>query len=202
MNMKNMKKIISSILILVMGVMLTACGSSSPTSEVKKVLGDLSAGKRDEINVMVTDALNKSIFGGTEQLKDMPGGMTKETQETINIIAGKMEYKVNSETVNEDKATVNITLKGGNISKAFMSYLGDLLTLAYTSDVLATTPKEEYFLLANSIFNEKLQGIEYDERTIDINLTKHEDKWVIENDAAFYELLLGSSASKEPVSGK
>lgn len=201
--MKKLKKIISVMVVMVMVAVLSACGGSSPTSEVEKYLGDLVKGKKDEINNMVTDSINKSIFGTTEKpSEEIQGGMTEDTQELINDIVKKMEYSVNKEEIEGEKARVNVTVKGGNISKVFMGYLGDLLTLAYTSDVLSTTPQEEYFLLANSIFYEKLQGIEYEERTLDINLVKNENKWEIEDDAALYELLLGNSSDKEINSGQ
>lgn len=190
--MKILKRYLSIILILVIGVGVTACGNSTPTSEVEEVLEGLRAGKREEVNVLVTDAINKSILGNSEELsKEVPSGMTEETQDLLNKVLGKMSYKINSENIENEKATVNVTLKGGNISKAFKGYLGDLLTLAYTSDVLSTTPKDEYFLLVNSIFYEKLKAIEYEDRSGDINLTKNGEKWVVENDAAFFELLLG-----------
>lgn len=190
--MKILKRYLSIILILVIGVGVTACGNSTPTSEVEKVLEGLRAGKREEVNVLVTDAINKSILGNSEELsKEVPSGMTEETQDLLNKVLGKMSYKINSENIENEKATVNVTLKGGNISKAFKGYLGDMLTLAYTSDVLSTTPKDEYFLLVNSIFYEKLKAIEYEDRSGDINLTKNGEKWVVENDATFFELLLG-----------
>lgn len=190
--MKILKRYLSIILILVIGVGVTACGNSTPTSEVEEVLEGLRAGKREEVNVLVTDAINKSILGNSEELsKEVPSGMTEETQDLLNKVLGKMSYKINSENIENEKATVNVTLKGGNISKAFKGYLGDLLTLAYTSDVLSTTPKDEYFLLVNSIFYEKLKAIEYEDRSGDINLTKNGEKWVVENDATFFELLLG-----------
>lgn len=190
--MKILKRYLSIILILVIGVGVTACGNSTPTSEVEEVLEGLRAGKREEVKVLVTDAINKSILGNSEELsKEVPSGMTEETQDLLNKVLGKMSYKINSENIENEKATVNVTLKGGNISKAFKGYLGDLLTLAYTSDVLSTTPKDEYFLLVNSIFYEKLKAIEYEDRSGDINLTKNGEKWVVENDVAFFELLLG-----------
>lgn len=192
MNMKILKRYLSIILILVIGVGVTACGNGTPTSEVEKVLEGLRAGKREEVKVLVTDAINKSILGNSEELsKEVPSGMTEETQDLLNKVLGKMSYKINSENIENEKATINVTLKGGNISKAFKGYLGDLLTLAYTSDVLSTIPKDEYFLLGNSIFYEKLKAIEYEDRSGDINLTKNGEKWVVENDAAFFELLLG-----------
>lgn len=192
MNMKILKRYLSIILILVIGVGVTACGNGTPTSEVEKVLEGLRAGKREEVKVLVTDAINKSILGNSEELsKEVPSGMTEETQDLLNKVLGKMSYKINSENIENEKATVNVTLKGGNISKAFKGYLGDLLTLAYTSDVLSTIPKDEYFLLGNSIFYEKLKAIEYEDRSGDINLTKNGEKWGVENDAAFFELLLG-----------
>ncbi|WP_040192587.1 hypothetical protein [Clostridium culturomicium] len=190
--MKILKRYLSIILILVIGVGVTACGNGTPTSEVEKVLEGLRAGKREEVKVLVTDAINKSILGNSEELsKEVPSGMTEETQDLLNKVLGKMSYKINSENIENEKATINVTLKGGNISKAFKGYLGDLLTLAYTSDVLSTIPKDEYFLLGNSIFYEKLKAIEYEDRSGDINLTKNGEKWVVENDAAFFELLLG-----------
>lgn len=192
MNMKILKRYLSIILILVIGVGVTACGNGTPTSEVEKVLEGLRAGKREEVKVLVTDAINKSILGNSEELsKEVPSGMTEETQDLLNKVLGKMSYKINSENIENEKATINVTLKGGNISKAFKGYLGDLLTLAYTSDVLSTIPKDEYFLLGNSIFYEKLKAIEYEDRSGDINLTKNGEKWGVENDAAFFELLLG-----------
>lgn len=190
--MKILKRYLSIILILVIGVGVTACGNSTPTSEVEEGLEGLRAGKREEVKVLVTDAINKSILGNSEELsKEVPSGMTEETQDLLNKVLGKMSYKINSENIENEKATINVTLKGGNISKAFKGYLGDLLTLAYTSDVLSTIPKDEYFLLGNSIFYEKLKAIEYEDRSGDINLTKNGEKWVVENDAAFFELLLG-----------
>lgn len=192
--MKILKKIFSILVVVTMGAGIAACGSSTPTSEVKKVLDGLIAGEREEINILVTDAINKSIFGGSEELsKEVQGGMTEETQDLLNDIVGKMEYKINSENIKGENATVNVSLKGGNISKAFKGYLGDLLTLAYTSDVLATTPKEEYFLLVNSLFYEKLKVIEYEDRSMDVNLTRDGNKWRVERDAAFFDLLLGNT---------
>lgn len=195
--MKVLKKIVSGLAVIVMSIGLTACGTSTPTSEVNNVLSGVSEGKRDEVNDMVTKAINKSIFGEAEEGSgEIQGGMTKETQEILDEIMSKMKYEVNSEKIEDAKATVNVTVNGGNISKAFNNYLADLLTLAYTSDILNTTPREEYFLLVNSIFYEKLKVVEYDERTIDINLKKDGQKWKIESDEAFYELLLGSSGKK------
>lgn len=195
--MKLIKKISKVLVIIAISIGFTACGSNTPTSEVENVLKGLAEGKRNEVNDMVTKAINKSIFGGEEELsKEVQGGMTEDTQQYLNEIMKKMKFKINSEKIDGEKASVNVTVNGGNISKAFNGYLGDLLTLAYTSDVLSTTPPEEYFLLVNSILYEKLKVIEFDERTLDINLLKKGQQWEIEKDAAFYELLLGTTGQE------
>lgn len=201
--MMKIRKYISILMIVIMTFILGGCGVTTPRSVVEEYFESLVAGKEDEINNMVTDALNKSIFGDTSTTsEEVQGGMTEETKEILNEIVSKMKYKVNSEKVESNSAKVNVTVTGGNISKAFMGYLGDLMTLAYTSTVLNSTPKEEYNILVNSILWEKFNTIEYDERTFDINLKKDGDKWNIETDATFYELLLGSSAKQETDSGK
>lgn len=196
--MRRISKVISGLISIVMVLALAGCGSTTPTSEVKKYFKTVVAGEAEEINNMVDDAINKSVYGDVTPPSEEDGdGMTDETIKILDEIVSKMEYKVNSEEVDGDTAKVNVTVNGGNISMAFMGYLGDLMTLSYTSDVLTTTPKAEYNLLVNSLIWEKFNAIEYDERTLDINLIKESNKWQIENDAALYELLLGSSTNTE-----
>lgn len=185
--MKNLKKLISIMLLFVLVAGVYGCGSKKPSDVVTTYFEEIKKGTNGEFDKLFTNTLNKS-----EKTENAYDESTKKLITSMN----KITYKINSEKVEGDSATVNVTLNGPEFSKVFGEFMkkamADALSKAFSED---KATEEENNKLYDKMLCECIDNMTYAERTGDIKLTKTNGEWKIDNDDSLGTLLLGMDMS-------
>lgn len=161
-----MKKIFRYILLSFVLMMLVACGKPDSQKAFEKGFKET-----------MTDINKKMNEGGNEATK------------MIAKILEKATYKVNKVEENGDNAQLDVTIKAVNLGR----YMDELST--YLQANVSAEPTEEELnkkaveYLTELLKNEK--DLEINESNIQIQMTKIDGKWEIENSGDFFIALYG-----------
>ena len=160
-----MKKIFRYIILACMFLILVACGKK----DSEKAFDE----KVKEVKEQVTK-------NGEEGL---------ESTKLLAKLFNKATYKVNKVEENGDSAQLDVTIKAVNLGR----YMDELS--AHLQNTASAEPTEEELnKIAVEYFTELLKNekdLEYSESNVQIQMTKIDGKWEIENAADFYIALYG-----------
>lgn len=195
-----MKKFIRSITLVLlcsMSLSLMSC-TTSPTNVVKKYFDQVKKGEKGEVDELLAKAKEEVKDDSTDNSTDKAIDKVEdsvESPEVDKIMSEQLknlEYTINSETKEGDKATVNVTVKGANFAQAFVGYIQEFfvktMQLAFSGQEITDEQSDQ---LSNSILIEHLNKMNMQERTEDITLIKVDGNWQIEPSDALNRLLLG-----------
>ena len=160
-----MKKIFCYVILVCMFLMLVACGKK----DSEKAFDE----KVKEIKEQVTKS-------GEEGL---------ESTKLVAKIFNKATYKVNKVEENGDSAQLDVTIKAVNLGR----YM-DELSAHLQNTASAESTEEELNKIAVEYFTELLKNekdLEYSESNVQIQMTKIDGKWEIENSGDFFIALYG-----------
>lgn len=181
--MKNLKKLTAIMLLLFLVVGVYGCGAKKPSDVVTTYFEEIKKGNSGEFDKLLNKTLDKSEEKENaydESIKKLMSSMSKVT------------YKINSEKIEGDSATVNVTLNGPEFSKVIGEFMkkamADALSKAFSED---KTSEEENAKLYDKILSECIDNMTYAERTGDIKLTKTDGEWMINSEDSLGTLLLG-----------
>ena len=191
--MKNLKKLAVILVMMLSTTLLYGCGGSTPTDVVNKYFKKVKSGDTD-IQQLVAMVEEESGEVSEETLEE--DSFSEETQKELLEKIKKIEYKVNSETVNGDNATVNVTVKGMDfnivLGKVMQEAFSFIFAQAFSGDEMSEEESNAYF---NELLNKYLDEITYSERTLDVALTKVDKEWKIKETDVMSKLLLGIDES-------
>ena len=150
-----MKKHLALLLCLSMLVCLfAACGSTSPKSVLAKELDALKSGKYEEAGML-----------GDETF-------TEEDNAMLSAMFGKLSYTLGKETVDGDKATVEVTVEMVDMSAVFANYLTEALTHMTDTDWDATGERFVEMIAADDAPTATFSAV--------VHMTKTEEGWEID----------------------
>lgn len=115
---------------------------------------------------------------------------TNSSKKMISDIQ-KLTYKINSENINGDIATVNVTVNGPDISAVIAKAIQEMFTSALSqafSGIEMT--EEEENKLYDDILVKALNEVEFTDRTGDITLEKSENGWEITDENELTKLII------------
>lgn len=187
--MKKFKRLGIILISAILLIGLVGCGAQKPSSVVTEYFNEVKKGD--------TGKSNELIKGSIEELGEDSVTVDTYSEEVSKLLSNslkKLDFKINNETINGDKAVVNVTVKGDNISMAFadaiMKYFGLMFEAAFINPNMTD---EESNNIMNEAMIESFENIVSDERTGDLTLTKVDKKWTLENDDELYRLVLGEA---------
>lgn len=173
-----MKKLLS--LFLTCGLVLTlgACSNSpKPQDTVKNFLNSYKTQKFDELDNFFdapTEFSDEIDFSGEFE------GTDKEAQTIILKKLTDIDYKIDNETVNNDKATVKVTITANNFGEKFMEGIQEAFTLAFTLAMDENITEEE---VNQKVTEAMIKPIKECEKTVtetvEIPLVQKDGKWLI-----------------------
>lgn len=174
-----MKKII---FIVCVALCLSLCGCSkkvTPTSVVDTYIKET----KKQIN---SGDLSSIYSEGEESSEEITSSMDEELQKELISCFGSFEYTINSETIDGDKATVNVTFKaydfGMWIINGLTEYFQKALALAFTG-----ATDEQMDAIINEVFAEEFEKIKEKGKTketnVDLVVSKEDGQWVFDEEA-------------------
>lgn len=181
--MKNFKRLAAIMLLFVLVAGVYGCGSKKPSDVVTTYLDQIKKGSNEDLDKL----LNKTLSEGEEKNNAYDGS----TKKLISSMS-KITYKINSEKVDGDSATVNVTLNGPEFSKAIGEFMkkamADALSKAFSNE---QPSQEENEKLYDKMLSESIDNMPFADRTGDIKLTKTNGEWTIAADDSLEKILLG-----------
>lgn len=193
------KRILSIVLTLGLVFSLCACGGPTPTDTVDTFLNGLKTQDSEAINSVYAG----DDFDFTEEMDMESDGSQPETDKVLTEKLWPMimefDYTLSNERINEDKATVDVTITTYNLGVAmttfFSSYMTQALALIFDDNAESKLDKIGANLLTAEL--DKLTEKNC-EKTATISLTATDEGWEIdeiEDDGDFMDALTGGMVS-------
>ena len=185
--MKNIKNLISVVLMLILVGGLVGCSTQSPSDVVENCLENIKKGQMEEIDNLLSENTNEA--DKSEELSD-------EVDTKLMNSIKKITYKVNSEQVDGDSATVNVTVNGPDIATVIGKYMQEAFSMVFSqsfSGQSLTEEKEQE--MYNEVLSKYLDEVSYTDRTQDIKLVKKDGQWEITEKNTLATLVLNIDPS-------
>lgn len=197
-----MKKTILALLMIMLFIpmMVTGCKSETPTDVVNTYFSSIKKSDSKEAQKLIEDTISDEILNeetGTTSTKEENTDTSKKEDsqkldESLKMYLSKIEAKVLSEKVNEDKASVKVEIKAPNYSNLLLAVMEESIADTFNGKEVKQSDVEKN--LAEKIKNSKAET-----RSGQINLTKKDNEWKIKSDDDITNLLLGEADEKESV---
>lgn len=103
----------------------------------------------------------------------------------------KLTYTINSESIDGEKATVNVKVNGPDIATVIATSIQEMFTSVLSQSFSGTEMTEtEQNKLYDDIMVKALDGVIFTDRTGDITLEKSENGWEITSDNEITKLIM------------
>jgi hypothetical protein len=191
-----MKKIISTLLLIVLMVSLTACGGESAE---KATINTIEA-----VKTYNKEALSKYL-DYNKLLNINESGNDSEGEEYIKNIFKNMEYKITSSKENGDTAVVSAEITNVDMSNVLTLYVQEAMSIAMAQAFSEEAQTEEEMkeqmnqLLVNIIEENKATTAT---NNVDINLIKVDKQWKVEIDENLQNALMGNMLTASNMFGE
>ena len=197
-----MKKTVLALLMIMLFIpmMLTGCKSETPTDVVNTYFSSIKKSDSKEAQKLIEDTISDEILNeetGTTSTQDETSETSKKEDgqkldESLKMYLSKIDAKVLSEKVNEDKATVKVEIKAPNYSNLLLAVMEESIADTFNGKEVKQAEVEKNL-------EEKIKSSKAETRSGQINLTKKDNEWKIKSDENITNLLLGEADEKESV---
>lgn len=197
-----MKKTVLALLMIMLFIlmMLTGCKSETPTDVVNTYFSSIKKSDSKEAQKLIEDTISDEILNeetGTTSTQDETSETSKKEDgqkldESLKMYLSKIDAKVLSEKVNEDKATVKVEIKAPNYSNLLLAVMEESIADTFNGKEVKQADVEKNL-------EEKIKSSKAETRSGQINLTKKDNEWKIKSDENITNLLLGEADEKESV---
>lgn len=195
-----MKKTILALFmtLLFIPMMVTGCKSETPTDVVNAYFSSIKKSDSKEAQKLIEDTISDEVLNeesGTTSTKDENKDKSKkkdeqELDESLKMYFSKIDAKVLSEKVKEDKATVKVQLKAPNYSNLLLAVMEESIAQTFNGKEVKEDDVEKNL-------EEKIKNSKSETRSGQINLIKKDNEWKIQSDKDITNLLLGKADEKE-----
>ncbi|KHS56336.1 MULTISPECIES: DUF4878 domain-containing protein [Terrisporobacter] len=197
-----MKKTVLALLMIMLFIpmMLTGCKSETPTDVVNTYFSSIKKSDSKEAQKLIEDTISDEILNeetGTTSTQDETSETSKKEDgqkldESLKMYLSKIDAKVLSEKVNEDKAIVKVEIKAPNYSNLLLAVMEESIADTFNGKEVKQADVEKNL-------EEKIKSSKAETRSGQINLTKKDNEWKIKSDENITNLLLGEADEKESV---
>lgn len=165
---------------------MCACGVCTlfgcPSEVVNSYFSEIKNGENADLANYLLENVETQSEDTEKETKEDP-----KMEEAMKIYLSKLNVEVLSESIDGDKATVEVDVSGLNLSNIILDILQESLSNAFSG----TEITDEY--MSNSIL-EKVNSGKEETRTGTISLSKVDKEWKINtDDESFMGLILGKA---------
>lgn len=176
------------LLIAIISTTIIGCSGNTPTKVVEKFFGEIQKSNLQTDLLLTENAQSK--------IEETEGEFTQDTQKKLQDVMAKLTFKVNSEKIEGETATVNVTVNSMDLAEVYKNVMKDAVEYIFSTSLGGEEMSEEeekaYF---DKLFNQNLDKTIYNEKTGDISLEKIDGKWKIAEDNVLIALVLGIDLS-------
>ena len=182
-------KSISIILVVMIASILAGC-TTKPTNVVNNYLDDVKS-KGIDITSIIEESSDEDTLKELNSDR-LSNEYTDEVYEKLGDKLKDLKYKVNSENIDGDTATVNVTVTGPDFNNVIKEVIKEafsyILGQAFSGKQMTEEETNKYVI---DLFTKHIDEAESSERTKDIKLKKVDNKWQITYDEDLLTLLTG-----------
>lgn len=192
------KKIIAILTLIIMTISLCACGGPTPTETVDTFLNGIKAQDNETVKSVYSD--DEFNFAENLDLDEEDGTeLNKVFSDKLFPMLMEFEYTLSNEVIDNDKATVDVTIKTYNFGNAFSSFFSNYLTQAFAM-AFNNASEEDMDKLGADLLSKELNNLTEmnTEKTTTVHLSATEDGWIIDKldeKDEFYDALTGGMVS-------
>ena len=192
------KKIIAILTLIIMTISLCACGGPTPTETVDTFLNGIKAQDNETVKSVYSD--DEFNFAENLDLDEEDGTeLNKVFSDKLFPMLMEFEYTLSNEVIDNDKATVDVTIKTYNFGNAFSSFFSNYLTQAFAM-AFNNASEEDMDKLGADLLSKELNNLTEmnTEKTATVHLSATEDGWIIDKldeKDEFYDALTGGMVS-------
>lgn len=179
--------------VLLLSLVFTGCGQKTETPE-QAVTNALNAIKKLDIDTMRKYFNDDGLYGsdsGTDELL--------EDEEGINLLFGKMTFKIISSSTEGDNATVKTEITNIDMASVMVEYFDQAFSMVFSNALAGDGAKsdEEMEALTEQLFIDliKREDNQMKTTTVDIKLTKNKNSWKIESNDELQDAIFGGMIS-------
>lgn len=192
---KHLRKLALLSLFIMSMAFLNGCNTSGPSDTVKTFLNEVKKGDKADPKI-VGDVLEETINSIDVKEDVDKNSISKEATQELSAVLKKLEYKINSETIEGDKASVNVTVTGPDLGTVIVTAFQKTLSLTYSDSISGNAkPDAEAEKIFNEFLLESLKDVKYADQVGDVLLEKKDGDWVIINSNQLTELLFNVDLS-------
>ena len=170
-------------------VLLQGCGVKTPTDVVNDYFNKIRKG-----DMNVAEVFNSTEDSEKEQ-KDIDS-LSEDTQNKVIDKLKEIKCNVNSEVIDGETATVNVTVKGMDfnlvLAKIMQEAFGFMMAQAFSGTEMTDEQSTTYI---DGLLNKYIDEVTFSEKTGDISLIKENDEWKIQGDDSLLKLLIGMDST-------
>ncbi len=200
--MKKLMLFLCTIMVSISMIMV-GCAKETPTDVVNTYFSTLKKSSSSDIQKLVESTIEKdAITTGTndslndEKTSDNSSKSNKKSNEKIDkslkMYLSKVDAKVLSEKVSNDKATVKVKVKAPNYSNLLLEVMEESIANTLNGKDVSKSQVEK-------CLEEKIASSNAETRKGEINLVKKDNKWTIKSDDDITNLLLGEVDETESI---
>lgn len=196
-----MKKVISILLSLAMVLSLVGCSGSSPKDTVSSYLDSFKSGKVEESRQYIKETTDTQAENASTKVLD---NEDPEVDAAMKKAYSKLTYKILDSTVDGDKATVETEITAPNLGVIMTELIQESMPLAFASAFSENAEDDNMDELMNTMLIDKLNSKDLSmiSKTVNINLVKENDTWLIEFDDDLVDGLTGNMSAIANIFGE
>lgn len=198
-----MKKLFASMLIVSMGLLFVGCNSASPTDVAESFLQAVKTGDNAALQASYAGTIEEPAEGEeeispasnllseldvmSEDSSDESNESTEETTEEVEALQTMMneklsgfDYTLSNESIDGDKATVDVAITTYDLGSATTTALGEYLQQAI--GLAFAGASEEYMSnLLNDLLADNYEAVTEKDytKTVSLNLIKVDGEWKV-----------------------
>ncbi len=195
------KTVLTSLMLMVLvSMVMTGCKTETPTDVVNSYFSSIKKSDTKEAKKLIKDTISEEVLNEETQVSSTNDDSSDKSykaeseslDESLKMYLTKMDAKVLSENVKDDKATVKVQLKAPNYSNLLLEVMEESIADTFNGKEVKQSDVEKSL-------EEKIKNSESETRSGQINLTKKDNEWTIVSDADITNLLLGEADETESV---
>lgn len=179
--MNYLKRIVCFLTAVILVVAVSGCGTKGPGKVMSETLDSIKKGD----DKAVSEILDSQI-----QAEEGTNSENVDSEKKMIEAVKKISYKINSETIDGNSATVNVTVNGPDIADALSQFmekaLSDALSSAFSGDTMTEAETDEKY---DKMFAEILDNVKFSDRTMDIEMVKDNNEWKIKDENDLIKLV-------------
>lgn len=185
-----MKKVLSILITIAMVFALVACSNAGPDDTVSNYLDSYKNGDLEEIDKYFLDSADSDEA-------EIIDNEDPEVDAAMENAYSKLTYEILDTNIDGDSAIVETEITAPNLGIVMTELIQEAMPLALASAFSEDEDDDDMDALMNTMLIDKLnsEDLPMNTKTVDINLVKENENWLIDVDHALLDAMTGNMSA-------